>query len=400
MLRWQILIAMLHFTAHKDDRIDACIDSHLERIALEYCRRLPEPEALVLVGGFSRGEGSVIREGSNIQPLNPFDIVAVSPGADTVEDVRTLESALARAAGVTGVDLFYMESRSLRRLKSTLFNYDMKAKGHVFFGSPKALSRIPRLKVRRMPVGEGRSLLFAHMFRLLESYIEPEGRARAKVGAMDLAAYQAAKTIAACGTTRLLLRREYHPGYRERCRRFRALFPDEEETGTLLDKATRYKLFPGEAYPFDVWDLWIQARSLLVETFRDYYETISEKTFPRWVDLCKRHRKATLGRIRLLAHGFRGPREQYRSNRYLELAGLGLIGCLPGGEEPPGGENDELLQMAGAWLGRVTGEEYGTDDIAKLRRECVSTFNRLRGRTEREIEEPPCIVTPEGTEKK
>ena len=396
---------MIHFTAHKDDRINACIDSHLEQIALEYCRRLPDPEALVLVGGFSRGEGSVIHEGSHIRPLNHFDVVAVAPQADRpeadkIEDVQALESSLARAAGVKGVDLFFIESRSLRRLKFTLFNYDLKTKGYVFYGSPDLLSRTRKIKVHRMPVKEGRSLLFTHLFRLLEAYIEPEGRARVKMGTLDLAAYQAAKTIVACGTTRLILRREYHPGYRERCRRFRSLFPNEQDTGTLLDIATRYKLFPAEAYPFDVWDLWDKACSLLAETVRDYYEITSEKFLPRWVDVCRRHRKATLGRIRLLVHGFRGPFEQYRSSRHLELAGLGLIGYLPNGGEPSGGENDELLQMAGAWLGRVTGEEYGTDDIAKLRRECVSTFNRLRGRTEREIEEPPCIVTPEGTEKK
>ncbi len=378
---------MIHFTAHKDDRINACIASHLEQIALEYCRLLPEPEALVLVGGFSRGEGSVIHEGSNIQPLNHFDIVAVAPEADAVEDVKTLESSLARASGVKGVDLFFMEPRSLRRLKFTMFNYDLKTKGYVFYGSPALLSRIPKMKVHRMPDREGRILLFTHMFRLLESYIEPEGQARAKMGAMDLAAYQAAKTIVACGTTRLILRGEYHPGYRERCRRFRSLFPNEQDTGTLLDIATRYKLFPGEAYAFDVWDLWNKACLLFMRTFRHFHEITSDKSFPLWIDLCRFYRKATLGRLRLLTHRLRGSLEPYRPFRQIELAGLGLVGHLSGSED-----DNELLEVARDYLGRVIGQEYGAAAPVDLRRDYVRTFCRLHDLAERKLEDPPPIT--------
>jgi len=377
---------MINFTAHKNKLINIRIASHLEQIAREYCRHLPEPEALVLVGGFSRGEGSVIHEGRKIEILNNYDIVAVVPHAETVKDMQAFESSLARVPGITGVDLYFIESNSLRRLKFTMFSYDLKTKGYVFFGSTEVLNRIPKMKAHRMPVKEGRILLLRHLFSLLESYIEPEKRSRAKVGARDLAAYQAAKTIIACGTAMLMLRREYHPGYRERCRRFNTFFPREHATGTLLDLATRYKLFPSDAYSFDVWDLWSQAHSLYVRTFRRFYETTSEKSFPRWIDLCRFYRKVTLGRLRLLTYRLRGPLGLYRPIRNIELAGLSLVGHLSRGEE-----DDELPDMVRDYLGRATGKEYRTVDLVELRREYVRTFCRLHNLAERVIGDPPCI---------
>ena len=67
---------MKQFTVYDEKNIDAGIQSDLEKItAILHQNFHDEIQDLILVGGFGRGEGSVLIENGVHKPVNDYDIV-------------------------------------------------------------------------------------------------------------------------------------------------------------------------------------------------------------------------------------------------------------------------------------------------------------------------------------
>ncbi len=199
---------------------EAGIDDHLGRL----CERInaldPARDAIVLSGGFGRGEGSVRRTSDGIYPLNDYDIVLITRTPLRPETLRREEANLAAMLGMDFVDLGVIDTVSLSKLELTQFTFDLKYGSRVLDGDPTILDRLPRFSAGAIPVSEGSILIFNRLAGLLNALPNYESPTNVAGNAIDFMVFQLAKFWIAMGDAYLLLWRGYDASYRVRRQRF------------------------------------------------------------------------------------------------------------------------------------------------------------------------------------
>lgn len=198
--------AAFAFTEHDTPEVRARIEGDLDGIVRAVAKADAKLDALVLTGGFSRGEGTV-REG---RPVNDYDLVAVrrASGGDAL--YRKLAHDLSKDVGIE-VDVLPVARARLPLVGAKLFWLDVKLGGRVLHGDASALDRLPSLDPRRIPRIEIARLLAnraAGLLLALPTPSDPQPPAQA-----DL---QATKAVLAAMDATLLARGEYAPRMRER----------------------------------------------------------------------------------------------------------------------------------------------------------------------------------------
>jgi hypothetical protein len=248
------------YTARPRPEFDARVQSDLELIAARLLEDFPNQiEALILVGSFGRGEGTMLVKGQDVCPVHDYDIVVVTRVDLPHDRLSSASRDLANRLGLPHVDLFSYRRQQLAAFGLSVFALDLKSAGHIFYGDTTVLDAIRPMDPSRLPVDEARRLLFNRLTCLLESIHEgdfhrpPEGDDAFRV------AYMASKVIL-CSVEALLIENgEYHPSYREREARFLARFKRHTRIGGLVRTATAIKL-RGLSPQFDVIRYWMWAR--------------------------------------------------------------------------------------------------------------------------------------------
>ena len=126
-----------NFTVYNENEINLKIKSDLEKTRIKLLREFSGIEALILVGGFGRGEGSVLREANEIEPINDYDIVMVSRQPIGVSKIDYLRKELAKELDIWWVDISNYTLNKLTRLRYTMYNYDLKYGSHVSMATEK-----------------------------------------------------------------------------------------------------------------------------------------------------------------------------------------------------------------------------------------------------------------------
>lgn len=66
------------YTVYKDEKVDVKVEADLNHIVTKVISSWNSIQSIILVGGFGRGEGSVLVQNGVIKPLNDYDLVIVS----------------------------------------------------------------------------------------------------------------------------------------------------------------------------------------------------------------------------------------------------------------------------------------------------------------------------------
>ncbi|HWH09433.1 MAG TPA: hypothetical protein VNX21_09555, partial [Candidatus Thermoplasmatota archaeon] len=142
------------FTERDEPKAREVIERDLRLVCDAVRKADPRLDALVLTGGFSRGEGTV-RDG---RPVNDYDLVAVRRawGGDAL--YRELGHRLGREVGIE-VDLLPVARARLPHVGRKLFWLDARLGGRVILGDPRALDRIPAFGPADLPRSEAARLL-------------------------------------------------------------------------------------------------------------------------------------------------------------------------------------------------------------------------------------------------
>jgi hypothetical protein len=201
------------YTLCGDTGAEARIARDLATIAAAVEARLgPRLRALLLVGGYARGEGSVVARRGELGPFNDYDLVAVVRGrASSLRRVlNEAGHALSLRLGVD-VDLLPFSEDDLAHVPATLFWLDAALGGLLVVSGPAAiLGRVRRFTARCVPLEEGGRLLANRAVGLALSNLEPAA------GNEDRLARHGHKAALACGDARLLACDRYRPTHAEK----------------------------------------------------------------------------------------------------------------------------------------------------------------------------------------
>ncbi|MCX5800447.1 MAG: hypothetical protein NTX17_03565 [Candidatus Eisenbacteria bacterium] len=248
----------------------------LERAARYIVERVGKKglEAIVLAGGFGRGEGTLHRDdGAPGLPFNDLDLLLVGTRRGIASGVlRHLKSSLAQLLGVDFLDIGYMCSSQFREARPTIFLYDLKYGSKILWGSPDVLEQVPSFASSDLPLTEATRLFLNRGIGLLYVLLSIE---RGETGSVSRknAAVAWSKVVLAAGDAILLERKLYHWSYVERMKRIDEMSGSSVADGDFLQKhksATLFKLTAdfGVLPTQDPARLCVEARFLHEKYFR------------------------------------------------------------------------------------------------------------------------------------
>jgi hypothetical protein len=210
--------------------------------------------AIVLGGGYGRGEGGVLQTSSGDEPYNDLEFFVLLRGLDLINQrrfgarIHEVGSEMTREAGLD-VEFKLLGIRKLRDAPVSMFYYDLIS-GHRLVRGPedwlngcdqhRAAHRIPLHEATRLLMNRCSGLLFAQE-RLLREPFTPDDA--------DFTGRNLAKAKLAFGDAALVTRGQYHWSCRERHKRLRKLDAEGvlQNLSSLLplhEQGVSFKLHP------------------------------------------------------------------------------------------------------------------------------------------------------------
>lgn len=221
--------------------IDSRVAQDLERLRQAVRSSVPDVEALILTGSFAHGEGAFLEISEKRQPYNDYDVVVVAKTEPDTVLLKSLGVRIARETGIRGVDLIGIGLHRFAWLPPSIFNYDLRHEGYVFYGDKRLRDDLPDWEPRDIPLIEAQVLLLNRVMCLLECVQEgPEDPLGDQNPAL-FQAYQTAKAAFALADAKALLHGAYAVGYERKRDLLRSLAPEDGELAVLVDVAWRLR---------------------------------------------------------------------------------------------------------------------------------------------------------------
>jgi len=232
-------------------KIEEDLQIMLNRLRNEYSNL----QAVILIGGFGRGEGSVLTGNGVIEPVNDYDLALVFNGGVDTAALEALSRELAKELKIRLVDLIPIQENDMATLPPTQFNYDMKYGGRLLWGDA-VLNRIPDYRPADITIDSGKQILLNRLICALECYSEDFEKRAMTQGERFFLVNQTAKVIFGCVEALLIQIGKYHHSYKERAAIFEREFPRLEEMVKLNHIATDFKLRPTRDMSFEAIGFW------------------------------------------------------------------------------------------------------------------------------------------------
>lgn len=238
------------FTADGGPEVEARIAAILDEAAQAVSRVVSSGRmhALVLMGGYGRGEGGVETRDGIERPHNNLDLLLITRGRAPAALKARLDEALAPVADRHGIglDIGVIADRALARAPCLVMWYDLRFGHRTLLGDQDFVpsldrfraDRIVRSDVRDLLVNRG-TLLVINDAMMAQGTLDPAQR-RAVVR-------HAMKAIIGYGDAWLFFHGDYHWSYRERLRRMAARTDAKETLRSLYERAMAFRFRPDHA---------------------------------------------------------------------------------------------------------------------------------------------------------
>ena len=230
------------YTVLEDPEADAAVQGVLDKVCEGIATLLGDSlQAIVLVGGYGRGEGGVFHNGTGYCLVNDLDLLAFAKGSLRRAKARfdsplkqLSERLLTHGRGLKKIDIDLTHVRCYQCLvPNTVGHYEI-AEGHqVVYGDMDLRKVMPRLDSRRLPLYEGTNyfrnrgsgLLIAAVYFLTDGLKNSKNRRNFQI--------ELQKACQAMGDACLLRAEQYHYSYQERLCRFHEL--ENDKLGVPVD---------------------------------------------------------------------------------------------------------------------------------------------------------------------
>lgn len=368
------------FTQTDNAAAEAKIAGDLRQIVAAVTTVVPPSSllAMLLTGGFGRGEGSVRTTAAGVRVMNDYDLALVPRTAGEFGYVRfvrrwqgkleALAGSLARDLGVKQVDLTVRPHRYFRRPPELrIENYEVRQGNRLLWGKTNPCAWMPDWQAADLPLFDGIWLFRNRGLGLLLArlYLELSGGSLAP-GDRENFFIECNKARLAMGDACLLARHSYHHLYRERLRRALSLATTadaaEQPVLTAYAQALEQKLWTQESHlsvgePLKAW-------SALAQEFSHHFlrfETL--RLGVPFTDWCQ-YAQTVRPESRILLRSFvlalvrsRGRHLRlaaFRANRGRNIEVIGLL--LEAATQP--GLADQALRQVAQTLGRPAGGDW------------------------------------------
>jgi hypothetical protein len=229
------------FTIDGSDALEAELSELCERARIAVLEIIPgrKVKALILGGGYGRGEGGVLKTAAGDKPYNDFEFYILHTGSDLFAEklyaakIHHMAEELTRAVGIE-VEFKLLSLQKFRGSPVTMFYYDLVAGHRLVHGSDAWLTGCDQHRAaHRIPLSEATRLLMNRCSGLLYSQ-EKLARSDFNEANADFVGRNLAKAKLALGDVYLALRGQYHSSCRERHKRLRKLAGEDPENLTSL----------------------------------------------------------------------------------------------------------------------------------------------------------------------
>ena len=241
--------------------------AELERRLAELCQKIrqavlklvaaPKLEALVLGGGYGRGQGGVLKCETGEAPYNDLEFYVFLAGNHLVNSLKYCETFRKLAESLSPQAKLHVEFKvdSLEKLRGSsvsIFSYDLVSRHRIIYGPPAVFlacehhldpNGIPAAEATRLLLNRCSGLLLAKELLLKSSLTDTES---------DFVGRNIAKANLALGDALLVTHGKYHWDCLERNRRLRELNPPtspcfSQEVLKHHDAGVQFKLHPTRA---------------------------------------------------------------------------------------------------------------------------------------------------------
>lgn len=160
----------MHFTIQNNQNIDEMVIQHLDLIVQKLRDAFGDKiTAIYLVGGFGRGEGTVVNTRGAFLPMNDYDLLVIGKSRHLdLKQLTKIREMAAKEIGIRFVDISYKWERLLLVASHSMQNYD-NVYGHVcLYGDTTLIKKLPHLPKNILPKREGERLLFNRLIAPFE----------------------------------------------------------------------------------------------------------------------------------------------------------------------------------------------------------------------------------------
>jgi glycosyltransferase involved in cell wall biosynthesis len=226
------------------DQLEQEIQQILVEVIRLICRSLPSDSyhALLLIGGYGKGEGGVEWRAGREHPHNNLDLLLITADHSlSKEQVDKLLDPI-RSTHQIGIDFSMIPLKKLRGSSPTLIWYDMM-KGHkLLIGDPELISSLSFADLKQVPSEQildlmvNRGTLLVINDWMMERILSEEQR--------KLAIRHLMKAIIGFGDALLYFKHEYHWSYNEKRLRMQKQLTIPDNFRRLYEQAATFRFKP------------------------------------------------------------------------------------------------------------------------------------------------------------
>jgi len=271
----------MNFTVYNDDRINRKIIQDLQKIKEALLNELKDNIiAILLTGGFGRGEGGVLVDNDRIKIVNDYDLHVFTKKRVDENKIKEISEYLAKLLDVGHIDIVAQPIYTLRLLKNTQYGYDLKHGSYLVHGD-KILKKMP--DSRCLPPREIERLLFTRAWCFLgpikRSFPNTNFTPQEKFFLFN----QLSKALLAVEESVLIQHCDYHPSYIEKLKRVRKYCSDRR-LPEYLEWATNFKLKPIYSINIDSTKLYFEVKEIFFNNMLKIIRKCYNKNFKSWMD--------------------------------------------------------------------------------------------------------------------
>ena len=267
------------YTVYGNDDFDRKIESDLQNIRNTILTLFPEKDisAIILGGGYGRGEGGVVVKNGKMCLYNDYDMFMITNNISYKKKKEYQEKIFKASEELTekiGIDVDFgplKNKNELKKMPFTLMYYELK-KGHkVIYGNKNSLRYLPDYDINKIPKDEMLNYMLNRGVGLFLAYQKITKTKNSETD-LEFVERNIYKALMACGDIFLLFEEKYNYLYTARMQSMKILKNNEiiQDRNFLkyYEDSINYKLHP--VNKFDHLDVKLEYTLKVFEKFYLY----------------------------------------------------------------------------------------------------------------------------------